>query len=198
MNKKWDSMCPGPGLWKEVKRVMKRGAKGGVFTGTRTLDIMMASLRMAGFEILDVFSWTYGQGFPKSFNVFKKLVKEVEKRYGEKRCKCVGEDYRYDEDLYDPEGSLDFERNHDRKLILDDYEDNDLVTRVCSWCSLPDQAYIDSLEGLGTALKPAWEPIIRVRKPKEPIEVDIEELLRSYGFNDTEVQKILTPSEVAE
>ena len=39
------------------------------------------------------------------------------------------------------------------------------VARVCSWCGLPDRAWLDGLEPLGTALKPAIEPIILARKP---------------------------------
>lgn len=41
----------------------------------------------------------------------------------------------------------------------------DTVARVCSWCGLPDPEWLRSLEGLGSALKPAIEPIILARKP---------------------------------
>lgn len=37
--------------------------------------------------------------------------------------------------------------------------------RVCSWCGRPDQDWLDSLKPLGSALKPAHEPIIVARKP---------------------------------
>ncbi len=39
------------------------------------------------------------------------------------------------------------------------------MARVCSWCGLPDPEWLRSLEGLGSALKPAIEPVIVARKP---------------------------------
>lgn len=39
------------------------------------------------------------------------------------------------------------------------------MVRVCSWCGLPDDGWLDSFVPLGTALKPAWEPIVVGRKP---------------------------------
>ncbi|HEY9816779.1 MAG TPA: hypothetical protein V6D20_13415 [Candidatus Obscuribacterales bacterium] len=185
MGKTWDATVPGPGIWREVLRVLKPGGRGGVFAGTRTLHMMMASLRMAGFEIVDVLAWTYGSGFPKSHNVHKALLKKVKDRYGATRCKCSEESAPFD-----PEQGLDLQQESERYLILDDYAAHDLVTRVCSWCAQPDQGFIDSVDGLGTALKPAWEPIIEVRKPLEPTLVDIPALLQSYGFSAEEITSI--------
>lgn len=39
------------------------------------------------------------------------------------------------------------------------------MARVCSWCGLPDREWLANLEPLGTALKPAFEPIVVARKP---------------------------------
>lgn len=39
------------------------------------------------------------------------------------------------------------------------------MVRVCSWCGLPDDGWLDSFVPLGTALKPAWEPVVVARKP---------------------------------
>lgn len=39
------------------------------------------------------------------------------------------------------------------------------MARVCSWCGFPDTDWLKSLEPLGTALKPSWEPIVIARKP---------------------------------
>jgi len=197
MGKSWDATVPGPAAWAEVKRVLKPGAPGAVFAGTRTLHLMMASLRIAGFEVEGVLAWIYGSGFPKSHNVHKALLKKVEERYGMTRCKCPGNE-DYNEDLYQQEGQLDLEKKSERALVLDDYADHDLVTRVCSWCAQPDQGYMDSVEGLGTALKPAWEPVIQVRKPLEPVEVDLPSLLESYGFSEDEVTQILSAHEDGE
>lgn len=105
MGKAWDSFVPGPNMWREVWRVMKPGAHGLVFCGTRTMDLMGTSLRLAGFEVRDTLMWMYGTGFPKSMDVAKAIQKSM----------------RGDE--------------------------------ATPW------------NGWGTALKPAVEPIILVRKP---------------------------------
>ena len=39
------------------------------------------------------------------------------------------------------------------------------MARVCSWCGLPDREWLTGAEQLGTALKPAFEPIVLARKP---------------------------------
>lgn len=193
MNRKWDSMVPSPSQFREILRVVKPGRKSAFFAGTRTLHLMMASLRLAGWQIEDVWAWTYGSGFPKNHSVYKALKKKAKARYGDSRCHCVSEDYVYDDEYFRPEGVLDLEKEAERVLVLDDYGDHDLVTRVCSWCGQPDQGFIDSTEGLGTALKPAWEPVVVVSKRREQKPIDYRSILRSYGFNDEEIKLIMTP-----
>jgi hypothetical protein len=45
------------------------------FAGSRTLDLMALSIRLAGFEIRDSVAWLYGSGFPKSLDVSKAIDK---------------------------------------------------------------------------------------------------------------------------
>ena len=71
MGKDWDKWTPPPELWLEVYKVMKAGAHGLVFAGSRTQDLMTLALRLAGFEIRDTLMWLYSNGFPKSHNVEK-------------------------------------------------------------------------------------------------------------------------------
>lgn len=59
MSEDWDSFVPGPKVWAEVYRVLKPGAYGVVFAGTRTADLMGIALRMAGFEVRDLVEWCY-------------------------------------------------------------------------------------------------------------------------------------------
>ena len=194
MGNSWDSQVPPPSVFKSILRVLKPSDKPNAvfFSGTRTLHLMMASLRLAGFDIVGVDSWVYGSGFPKSLNVFKGLTKKVKARYGDKRCSCEGHDTG-EETPYDEGGSLDPEKEHGRRLVLDDYEGNKLVTRICSWCALPDTEFIDSTEGLGSSLKPAYEPVVVTRKPEVPIDVDVPAILASYGFDADEIELIMTP-----
>lgn len=65
MGQDWD-VVPGPAVWKEAYRVLKPGAVMLLFGGTRTIDLLGISVRLAGFEIFDMVAWLYGQGWSKS------------------------------------------------------------------------------------------------------------------------------------
>lgn len=65
MNNRWDYDIPSVALWKELLRILKPGSHILVFGGTRTQHRMASNIEDAGFEIRDVISWIYGQGFPK-------------------------------------------------------------------------------------------------------------------------------------
>ena len=69
MGKTWDSFVPGPSIWREVYRVLKPGGHMLVFSGTRTYDLTVLAIRLAGFQIRDQLAWIYGTGFPKSTNL---------------------------------------------------------------------------------------------------------------------------------
>ena len=71
MGKAWDAFVPPPAVWDECLRVLKPGGHMLVFAGSRTVDLMGLSIRLAGFEIRDTLQWLYGSGFPKSHNVHK-------------------------------------------------------------------------------------------------------------------------------
>ena len=75
MGKAWDSFVPGPSVWRECLRVLKPGGYFLCFAGSRTVDLMGISIRLAGFEIRDQMQWLYGSGFPKSMDVAKALDK---------------------------------------------------------------------------------------------------------------------------
>lgn len=69
MGKEWDAFVPQPIFWKEIFRVLKHGGHVVSFFGTRTYDIGVLAMRLAGFEIRDCMQWLYGSGFPKSHNI---------------------------------------------------------------------------------------------------------------------------------
>lgn len=71
MGRSWDAFVPGSAIWCEVFRVLKPGGHVLAFAGSRTVDLMGLSLRLAGFEIRDQLQWIYGSGFPKSLDVSK-------------------------------------------------------------------------------------------------------------------------------
>jgi len=141
MGKSWDAWVPPPELWREVFRVMKHGAHALVFASSRTQDLMSISLRLAGFEVRDTLQWLYGSGFPKSHNV----ALGIDKLQGHSnRGRAIPTASRYQ---------------------ASDVEQKNKLT------SHPVEAYSARSElaepwvGWGTALKPAYEPVILVRKP---------------------------------
>jgi site-specific DNA-methyltransferase (adenine-specific) len=104
-------------LAREIIRVLKPGAYFLSFGGTRTYHRMICGIEDAGFEIRDCIMWTFGSGFPKSYN------------------------------------------------LTDD---------------------------LGTALKPAWEPICMARKP---LDGTIEQNFKKYGTGVLNIGATRIPGE---
>jgi site-specific DNA-methyltransferase (adenine-specific) len=167
MGKSWDSFVPSPAYWKEAMRVLKPGGHALVFAGTRTQDLMTISLRFAGFEIRDSIrylhngemhedhyssAWVFGSGFPKSANVSKL----IDARLGKERT-VTGEN----------------KWSHKRKIDGVD-TGNCYGRRTDTPASEPASVY----DGWGSALKPAYEPIILARKP---LEGTIAENVLKYG-----------------
>lgn len=157
MGKSWDSFVPSPVYWKEVFRALKPGGHALVFAGTRTQDLMTISLRFAGFEIRDSIrylhngemyedhyssAWVFGSGFPKSANVSKL----IDARLGKERT-VTGEN------------KWAFKNG---KSNVNCYGEK-AYSNESEPVSLPASLY----DGCGSALKPAYEPIILARKPLE-------------------------------
>ena len=76
MGSHWDRFVPPPGVWDECMRVLKPGGHLAAFAGSRTVDLMGLSIRLAGFELRDSLVWHYGSGFPKSLDVSKAIDKQ--------------------------------------------------------------------------------------------------------------------------
>tara|TARA_Y100000296_G_scaffold78428_1_gene101111 strand:- start:144 stop:1130 length:987 start_codon:yes stop_codon:yes gene_type:complete len=69
--KGWDRVLPPAAVWESALRVLKPGAHGLVFGGTRTFHRLVCSLEDAGFEVRDMLCWLYGKGMPKAKGVLK-------------------------------------------------------------------------------------------------------------------------------
>jgi len=174
MGKSWDAFVPPPQLWREVFRVLKAGGHALVFAGTRTQDLMSVSLRLAGFEIRDCLMWLYGSGFPKSHNI----AKAIDRHYG-----------------------LDGEVVGMQKMTGTARKTKDGLSHGCATAGLniervattinitaPSSEDAKKWEGWGTALKPAYEPIILARKPLEGTVVNNILLHRVGGLNIDEAR----------
>lgn len=150
MGKEWDGQIPGVEVWSEALRVCKPGAHMLAFGGTRTHHRLMVAIEDAGWEIRDCLMWLYGSGFPKSLDVSK----AIDKMQGVER-EVVGE-------YIHPDGKPRNWEDHNltKGVIL--YGHKDGTSRNITAPATPEAQQWD---GWGTALKPAWEPIILTRKP---------------------------------
>jgi len=152
MGKSWDSFVPSPVLFREVLRVLKPGAYGLVFSGSRTQDLMTMSLRLAGFEIRDCLMWLYGNGFPKSHDISAAF---------DKKAGIKGQLIKTVTRSNEPSGLVGVGRN--RSIITKSFY-------------APASEEAKKWEGWGTALRPAYEPITLVRKPiKSSVTANIKE-----------------------
>ena len=140
MGKDWDHGVPGVEFWTEALRVAKPGAHLLAFGGTRTFHRLACAIEDAGWEIRDTIMWVYGSGFPKSHDVSK----AIDKAAGAER-EVVGQ--------RDTKTGSNKETNWkcSSPRIMD--------------VTAPATDAARQWSGWGTALKPAWEPIIVARKP---------------------------------
>jgi hypothetical protein len=146
MGKDWDSDKGGRDGWvkwmtevmTEVKRVLKPGAHGLVWAIPRTSHWTATALENAGFEVRDVVTHLFGSGFPKSMDISKAIDKAAG---AERECTKDGEPK--------PTPGVFDNRNSSERPRFD----------------LPSTDTAKQWHGWGTALKPASEHWILVRKP---------------------------------
>jgi site-specific DNA-methyltransferase (adenine-specific) len=154
MGKAWDHGLPGIPFWKAALRVAKPGAILLAFGGTRTHHRLAVAIEDAGWEIRDSMLWMYGSGFPKSLNISKQIDKAAGAKRGKKIIKAsnpktVGRGLDGTEGATRPY----IERAKERGGIHEVDDDTPITAAAAKW------------HGWGTALKPAFEPIVVAIKP---------------------------------
>ena len=142
MGNAWDSFVPPVAVWDDCYRVLKPGGHVLTFAGSRTHDLMALGVRLAGFDVRDSIAWLYGSGFPKSLDVSK----AIDKGAGvEREVVAVGSD-----------GAT----RKPRAMAPGGAVRSSVQTQ-----SSPATPDAEQWQGWGTALKPAFEPIVVGRKP---------------------------------
>jgi DNA modification methylase len=144
MGKHWDHGVPSAEVWRQVWRVLKPGAVLMAFGGSRTWHRLAVNIEDAGFEMFDTIMWVYGSGFPKSQDISRAIDKEA----GTQRE--VVNEWR-----------TGFSGTLGGKSAYGGLSGEDV--RVTTAPATDDAR---TWQGYGTALKPAFEPILCFRKPR--------------------------------
>ena len=118
-----------------VLQVLKPGAHAAVFGGTRTWHRMVHGLERAGFEVRDQIAWLHSTGMPKSMDISYAL----DRHHGVRRP--------------------------DRVVQRSDHDGILGATRAVTDHGTPVTEDAIHWAGWGTALRPAFEPILIARKP---------------------------------
>lgn len=153
MGQGWDNtgVAYNPATWRAVHRVLKPNGYMLVFGATKTHHRIADAIQRAGFEMVDIIAWCYGTGFPKSHNIGK----AVDKLEGnEREVVGVSKNDRPNSQVKGGRGfDSAFNKGQEHQPIIE-------TKGQSQW------------EGWGTALKPAWEPIIVARKKGSQRNVD--------------------------
>jgi len=144
-------------MWRLCYDLLPPGGHLLAFGGTRTWHRIASAIEDAGFEIRDTLMWMYGTGFPKSHDVSKGIDKALGATGtfgGPKSAAHAG---------WIDRGRIRGEDGHEgwQRPYLNDPEAVDRSAREY----LPGSEAAQRYKGWGTALKPAWEPVIVARKP---------------------------------
>lgn len=144
MGKKWDStgIAYDPEFWALCLRVLKPGGHLVSFGACRTYHRIACAIEDAQFQVRDCLQWVFGTGFPKSLDISK----SIDKAAGAER-EVIHTETRYNE----PSGIVGVGQG-----------ERTLIERKITAPATPEAQQWD---GWGTALKPAYEPIILARKP---------------------------------
>ena len=134
MGNRWDYSLPSVNVWSELLRVVKPGAHIMLFGGPRTFHRLVVGVEDAGFIPLDLLIYMHAKGFPKSLDI----AKAIDKQEGHWRGRAGK--------IKSTNGAMggpNFERTSKGQATTPS-------AKVWS--------------GYGTALKPAYEPVLLAMK----------------------------------
>ena len=154
MGRDWDAGGLGIEFCKEwlaeCYTVLPPGGMLAAYMATRTMHLLAQAMEDVGFVDISLKAWVYGSGFPKSLNVAKALDKMAGAERESKKIPFSGN------------AMMRHGGDNTRPWIEKALE--------VGYHELPgDEPATDEAkvwDGWGTALKPAWEPVIIGRKPE--------------------------------
>lgn len=141
----------------ECLRILKPGGHLLSFGGSRTWHRLVAAVEDAGFEIRDSIAWLYGSGFPKSLDVSKAIDKAAgaERQVVGRKTLPTGGPRREEGPGTRADGSG----------WARPWQTDPAAIEAKASITAPATEDAQRWQGWGTALKPAFEPIVVARKP---------------------------------
>ena len=191
MGKSWDSTGIAFQIetWRKCFDVLKPGSYLLAFGGSRTFHRIACAIEDAGFEIRDTIMWLYGSGFPKSMNMGLAVDKKngVESELGGVKPGHEGFVGRTTNGDTNFQGGM---AGFDRPWMHDNEK-----REAYHYKKLPTSEDAKQWDGWGTALKPAYEPVIVARKPFDGSCVDN---ILKYGVGGLNIDECRVPSKPGE
>ncbi len=168
MGKSWDNsgIAFQKETWEKCLRVLKPGGHLLAFGGSRTYHRIACAIEDAGFEIRDCIMYIYGSGFPKSMNIGL----AIDKKNGiESKVIGVGKS----------------------GVSSRAYQSEETTTAGAYQVKQAQNEW----KGWGSAMKPAYEPIIVARKPFSGTLVDN---VMEYGVGGINIDECRVPAQQGE
>ena len=152
MSREWDNrgIAFSQEFWSRAFQVVRPGGIVKVCGGTRTFHRMAAAMAEAGFQDLRLEAWGYGSGFPKSLNVGKAIDRMKGATRAPKRIPYSGEAMM----RHGGENTRPWIEEALKKGYHEAPGDEPATPEAKAW------------DGWGTALKPAWEPVLVAVRPR--------------------------------
>lgn len=185
MGKKWDDsgIAFNTEVWEQAMRVLKPGGHILAFGGSRTWHRLCVAIEDAGFEIRDSIAWLYGSGFPKSMNIGKAI--DATLVHGNSHSSSI----RKANESRPGEG--EYKSSLPVNGIMADVHAEPRVTN-----DNPETPEAEQWQGWGTALKPAFEPVVVGRKPLA--EKTVAKNVLAYGTGGLNIDGSRIGTEVIE
>jgi len=180
MNKEWDKNKGGRDQWiewmekiaTECCRVIKPGGHALVWALPRTSHWTSTAWENGGFEVRDKIDHIFGSGFPKSLDVGK----AIDKSAGVERD-VIGENPRTMQDIRG--GGFESDKAKEKE-------------RLPSLITSPHTDAAKQWNGWGTALKPAHEDWVLLRKP---LEGTVAQNILKWGVGGINIDGCRVPTE---
>ena len=176
-NHAWDKALPDPQIWVDSLRTLKPGAFGVVFSSVRLMHRLMVALEDSGFAIRDVIFWAYLNGMPKSRDISLGIDRELGYE-----SEVVGE-YQYVQGYRN--GGATARASGSRPP--GDYRVAQSKKKL-----RPASRQGKRYRGAGLGIKPAYEPIILVQKPRATGLTVVQNVLK-YGTGALNLEETRIP-----